>query len=181
MKYILEKTDNSYLSFLFHHIHGHHSSSRGKLPRQLEKIRPTITFPTAKIQSLHPQTFTAAHRPAASRAYSHEAFVEDYSRRRIQLSALQRGLLAAGSAGISLGNPFRGDMIACLGETTGEQALVHCRARMLETAEGRRIIEEKPRINTATLDLGYLERLPEGSVGRTYSDFLRVNVRARSR
>ncbi|KAJ8668537.1 hypothetical protein QAD02_010200, partial [Eretmocerus hayati] len=102
-------------------------------------------------------------------------FAEEYSQRRIELSVFQRALLAAGSAGISLTNPYRGDMIACLGETTGESALKYCRAKMLETEEGKRIIDQMPRINSRDVDLQKLAELPEGSVGRTYADFLSNN------
>ncbi|XP_032672483.1 ubiquinone biosynthesis protein COQ4 homolog, mitochondrial isoform X3 [Odontomachus brunneus] len=80
-----------------------------------------------------------------------------------------------GSAVISLANPYRGDMIACLGETTGKNALVHCHRILKSTAEGQRILEQKPRVNTSTVDLSYLKDLPPGTVGRTYRDFLDNN------
>ena len=82
-----------------------------------------------------------------------------------------------GSAAISLANPYRGDMIACLGETTGRNALMHCHQQMKNTNEGQRILAQKPRINTSTVDLSYLKDLPLGTVGRTYRDFLDDNVR----
>lgn len=86
-------------------------------------------------------------------------------------------LLTAGSAAISLANPFRGDMIACLGETTGTNALEYCHQQMKSTAEGQRILAQKPRVNTSTVDLSYLRDLPPRTVGRTYRDFLDENVR----
>lgn len=86
-------------------------------------------------------------------------------------------LLTVGSSAISLANPFRGDMIACLAETTGTKALVHCHRQMKSTNEGQRILAQKPRINMSTIDLSYLKSLPEGTVGRTYHDFLDNNVR----
>ncbi|XP_058797043.1 ubiquinone biosynthesis protein COQ4 homolog, mitochondrial-like isoform X2 [Phymastichus coffea] len=107
--------------------------------------------------------------------FSHDAFVEDYAKRRVELSILQRALLAAGSATISITNPYRGDMIACLGETTGETALNHCLRQMMASEEGQRILNDKPRINTATVDLDYLKSLPAATVGKTYSDFLENN------
>lgn len=66
-------------------------------------------------------------------------------------------------------------MIACLGETTGTNALVHCHRQMKNTAEGQRILAQKPRVNTSTVDLSYLRDLPPGTVGRTYRDFLDNN------
>ncbi|XP_014476724.1 PREDICTED: UDP-sugar transporter UST74c-like [Dinoponera quadriceps] len=104
-----------------------------------------------------------------------KTFLEDYAKHRVSLSPLQRVLLTAGSAAISLANPHRGDMIACLGEITGTNALVHCHRMLKSTAEGQRILEQKPRINTSTVDLSYLKDLPPGTVGRIYRDFLDNN------
>ncbi|XP_012523413.1 ubiquinone biosynthesis protein COQ4 homolog, mitochondrial [Monomorium pharaonis] len=104
-----------------------------------------------------------------------DAFLEDYAKHHVSLSPLQRALLTVGSAAISLANPFRGDMIACLGETTGTNALAHCHRQMKSTSEGRRILAEKPRVNTSTVNLSYLKDLPPGTVGRTYRDFLGDN------
>ncbi|XP_032672482.1 ubiquinone biosynthesis protein COQ4 homolog, mitochondrial isoform X2 [Odontomachus brunneus] len=108
-------------------------------------------------------------------ASTSKAFLEDYAKHHISLSPLQRLLLTMGSAVISLANPYRGDMIACLGETTGKNALVHCHRILKSTAEGQRILEQKPRVNTSTVDLSYLKDLPPGTVGRTYRDFLDNN------
>jgi hypothetical protein len=117
--------------------------------------------------------------PSGRMPYSHEAFVKDYASHHVELSGLQRILLTGGSAALSILDPFRGDMIACLGETTGDRALGHCRREMLSTAEGKRILTEKPRINTRSLDLQYLSSLPERSLGKTYWRFLEANVRIR--
>ncbi|KAG7211121.1 hypothetical protein KM043_010447 [Ampulex compressa] len=106
---------------------------------------------------------------------SGESYSSDYARHRVPLTGVQRVLLTAGAAAISLGNPFRGDMIACLGETTGASALEHCRRQMLLTEEARRILGEKPRITSSTVDLAALADLPEGTVGRTYRRFLDAN------
>lgn len=93
------------------------------------------------------------------------------------LTNFQRTLLAAGSAFISITNPYRGDMIACLGETTGENALIYCQQRLQCTAEGQRILDQRPRINSSTIDLMALKNLPDGTIGKIYSSFLEVNVR----
>jgi len=68
-------------------------------------------------------------------------------------------------------------MIACLGETTGTKALVHCHRQMKSTSEGQHILAEKPRLNSSTIDLSFLKDLSPGTVGRTYRDFLDNNVR----
>ncbi|OAD59556.1 hypothetical protein WN48_08664 [Eufriesea mexicana] len=99
----------------------------------------------------------------------------DYAKHRIPLSPLQRVILTAGAAAISFMNPFRGDMIACLAETTGTNALSYCYRQMLSTSEGCRILAEKPRISSSTIDFSALKRLPAGTLGRTYYEFLDVN------
>jgi len=69
-------------------------------------------------------------------------------------------------------------MIACLGETTGESALWDILDTMQSSEEGRRILVEKPRINTQTIDLKRLETLPPDTFGATYAKFLKDNVSA---
>lgn len=105
------------------------------------------------------------------------SFAQDYATHRVSLSRMQRAVLTAGAAAISLTNPHRGDMIACLGETTGADALSYCHQQMLATAEGRRILDEKPRVRSSTVDLDALKHLPKGTVGRIYREFLDTNVR----
>ncbi|XP_015438298.1 PREDICTED: ubiquinone biosynthesis protein COQ4 homolog, mitochondrial-like [Dufourea novaeangliae] len=110
------------------------------------------------------------------RRFSSDAsFAKDYANHRVPLTRMQHAILTMGAAAVSFADPFRGDMIACLGETTGSDALVHCQRRMLETAEGRRILVDQPRISTKTVDLAALKCLPVGTVGRTYREFLDAN------
>ncbi|XP_040819233.1 ubiquinone biosynthesis protein COQ4 homolog, mitochondrial [Ochotona curzoniae] len=93
----------------------------------------------------------------------------------IPTSPLQKALLAAGSATMALYNPYRHDMVAVLGETTGHRTLRVLRDTMRTHPEGAQILHERPRISLATLDLGRLRSLPEGSLGREYLRFLDVN------
>ncbi|XP_020292198.1 UDP-sugar transporter UST74c-like, partial [Pseudomyrmex gracilis] len=132
--------------------------------RKRETLQPKYALLTET------QTSNFATTPAKC-----EAFLEDYAKNHISLSLLQRAILTVGSATLSLTNPFRGDMIACLGETTGANALAHCHQQMKSTAEGQRILEQKPRVNTSTVDLSYLKDLAPGTVGRTYREFLDNN------
>ncbi|XP_026301915.1 ubiquinone biosynthesis protein COQ4 homolog, mitochondrial isoform X3 [Apis mellifera] len=103
------------------------------------------------------------------------SFTMDYAKHRISLSTVQRAILTVGAAAISLLNPYRGDMIACLAETTGTDALSYCHRQMLATSEGCRILAEKPRISSSTVDFSALKRLPAGTLGKIYYDFLEVN------
>lgn len=67
-------------------------------------------------------------------------------------------------------------MIACLGETTGEHALQQILHTMRASDEGQRILQQKPRINTRTVDLEKLRQLPANTFGRAYVQFLDDNV-----
>ena len=63
-------------------------------------------------------------------------------------------------------------MVAALGETTAGPVLPHLLDNMLESEEGRRILKERPRINTSTVDMAALARLPENTFGHTYVTWL---------
>ncbi|KAJ8925048.1 hypothetical protein NQ315_001219 [Exocentrus adspersus] len=101
-----------------------------------------------------------------------EVFEHDFMEHHIPINSFQRTLLTVGSAAVSLMNPYRADMIACLGETSGEQALQEVLRTMEESEEGSEILNDRPRINTGTVDLDYLKRLPDGTLGKAYSNFL---------
>ncbi|KAJ3604994.1 hypothetical protein NHX12_027045 [Muraenolepis orangiensis] len=90
-------------------------------------------------------------------------------------TGLQKALLAVGSGVAALQNPYRHDMVAVLGETTGRRALIHLRNRMRNHPEGRIILTERPRIRLSTLDLNKMASLPYGSFGREYLRFLEDN------
>ncbi|XP_036602830.1 ubiquinone biosynthesis protein COQ4 homolog, mitochondrial-like [Trichosurus vulpecula] len=93
----------------------------------------------------------------------------------IPTSPLQKALLAAGASCMALYDPYRHDMVAVLGETTGHQALRALRDRMRRDPEGTQILQERPRIQLPTLDLNKLRTLPEGSFGWEDAHFLDVN------
>lgn len=110
----------------------------------------------------------------------------------IPISKIERTVLTAASAIAALNNPLRGgkkpkvkdfvretltmfriDMIASLGETTGHVFLEHMRDQMLESPTGRRILKERPIINTKTLDFDHLrESCAPGTFGKTYISWL---------
>ncbi|KDQ53253.1 hypothetical protein JAAARDRAFT_439258 [Jaapia argillacea MUCL 33604] len=73
---------------------------------------------------------------------------------------------------MSLSDPRRGDMIAALGETTAGIALPRLRDHMLNSAQGRQILKDRPRINSDTVDMNALAQLPEGTFGRAYVTWL---------
>lgn len=67
-------------------------------------------------------------------------------------------------------------MIACLGETTGQNALTNILGTMKSNKEGCEILKQKPRINSREIDLNALSKLPETSFGYHYKQFLDINV-----
>ena len=65
------------------------------------------------------------------------------------------------------------DLVAALGETTAiGPVLPKLRDRMLDSAEGRRVLKTRPRINTRSVDMQKLALLPENTLGHTYVKWL---------
>jgi len=64
------------------------------------------------------------------------------------------------------------DMIAALGETTAGPALPRLRDAMLKSPEGRRILKDRPTVNSETVDMDKLRALPDGTFGRAYITWL---------
>jgi ubiquinone biosynthesis protein COQ4 len=64
------------------------------------------------------------------------------------------------------------DMVAALGETTAGPSLPRLRDEMLSSAEGRRILKERPRVNSMTINMDELAQYPEGTFGRAYITWL---------
>ncbi|XP_046906967.1 ubiquinone biosynthesis protein COQ4 homolog, mitochondrial isoform X1 [Hypomesus transpacificus] len=93
----------------------------------------------------------------------------------IPTNPVQKAMLAVGSGVAALRDPYRHDMVAVLGETTGHLALLRLRDRMRGDPEGCTILTERPRIRLSTLDLASMASLPEGSFGREYLRFLEDN------
>ncbi|XP_060768821.1 ubiquinone biosynthesis protein COQ4 homolog, mitochondrial isoform X3 [Neoarius graeffei] len=93
----------------------------------------------------------------------------------IQTNFIQKSLLAVGSGVAALQNPYRHDMVAVLGETTGHLALLKLKHRMSNDPEGYTVLTERPRIRLSTLDLSSMSTLPDGSLGREYLRFLEDN------
>ncbi|OAX79512.1 ubiquinone biosynthesis protein COQ4, mitochondrial [Emergomyces africanus] len=91
----------------------------------------------------------------------------------IPLTTIERGALAVGSAIGSLLNPRRGDLIAALGEATATPYFIYrLRDAMLSDPTGRRILRDRPRINSKTLSVDNLRSLSPNSVGRVYVGWL---------
>jgi ubiquinone biosynthesis protein Coq4 len=89
------------------------------------------------------------------------------------LSRTHKLALTFGSALASFYNPARGDMIALLSELSGEPMLPKLRDMMALSQEGRALLLERPIINTKSVDMNYLEGLPESTFGKQYWNWLK--------
>jgi len=66
-------------------------------------------------------------------------------------------------------------MIAALGEATASPFFIDkLRDTMLSDPTGRRILREKPRITSTTLDVHKLRALPDNTLGREYARWLEI-------
>ena len=73
----------------------------------------------------------------------------------------------------AIADPRRGDLVAGLGDATGERQLLRIKTLLMESSAGRKLIREKPLITTESLKLSS-ETFPEGSLGQKYAEFMKV-------
>ena len=90
-------------------------------------------------------------------------------------STIQKLILTAGSGLVAIADPTRDDMINAFGELTGQYSIKKVHEQMRRDPEGSQILEEKPIINSHTVDLEYLATLPANTFGREYVEFLERN------
>jgi ubiquinone biosynthesis protein COQ4 len=69
-------------------------------------------------------------------------------------------------------DPTRGELVAGLGDATGELQVRHIKNRLMMTPQGRKLLREKPLVTEAGLDFNSLKDLPKGSLGREYFDYM---------
>ncbi|KAI1323946.1 Coq4-domain-containing protein [Xylariaceae sp. FL0255] len=87
----------------------------------------------------------------------------------IPLTRIERTALAVGSGILSFLDPRRGDLIAALGEATATPYFARRLLNaMLSNPTGRRILRDRPRITSTSLDLPRLRSLPPTTVGGNY-------------
>ncbi|CAD6498957.1 BgTH12-07868 [Blumeria graminis f. sp. triticale] len=91
----------------------------------------------------------------------------------VPLGGLEKAGLAVGAAIVSLLQPRRADLVAALGETTATPFFItRLRNVMLSSPTGRRILRDRPRITSTSLDLAQLRDLPPTTVGHAYASWL---------
>ncbi|KAJ8877824.1 hypothetical protein PR048_022282 [Dryococelus australis] len=127
----------------------------------------------ARVSWSHARCIHRATR--ALQQHAAEPFAAEFAASHVAVSGFQRVLLTAGCATMSLLDPTRADMIAILGETASHSAIRHMLRKMENHPEGREILSQRPRISSNTIDLRKLESMPEGTLGKTYWNFLSTN------
>lgn len=91
----------------------------------------------------------------------------------VPLTGVEKFALALGSGIGSLINPYRGDLIAACGEATATPYFIYrLRRAMLSDPTGRRILRDRPRITSKSLNLPYLRTLAPTTVGGNYVAWL---------
>jgi len=66
------------------------------------------------------------------------------------------------------------DMVAACGETAAGSTLIRLRDVMLDSSEGRRILKDRPRVSSKTLDIKWLSNLPDNTFGKAYARWLQA-------
>mmetsp|Transcript_35856 Transcript_35856/g.33957 ORF Transcript_35856/g.33957 Transcript_35856/m.33957 type:complete len:251 (-) Transcript_35856:49-801(-) len=89
------------------------------------------------------------------------------------LSIMQRAFLIPYFGLGAITDPRRGDLVAGLGDATGEPQLQKIKASLLLTAAGRKLMIEKPLITKQSLKSVSVEPFPEKSLGHKYTEFMK--------
>jgi len=92
-----------------------------------------------------------------------------------ELSAVGRGLLALGASIGAVVDPKRADLVAVVGDTTGEFVLHRIRNRLRQSSQGRLLLAEKPsltRILNETTLQDWIQNKSKSSFGYCYARFM---------
>eukprot|EP00096_Caligus_rogercresseyi_P008472 TRINITY_DN2731_c0_g1_i2.p1 TRINITY_DN2731_c0_g1~~TRINITY_DN2731_c0_g1_i2.p1 ORF type:complete len:229 (-),score=63.31 TRINITY_DN2731_c0_g1_i2:125-811(-) len=92
-------------------------------------------------------------------------------RGHIPTNRLQKGILALGSGLAALSNPWRADSVAVTSEVWGKRSLKALRNQMTSFSEGAQILQERPLINTTSVDFDHLLALPPNTLGYSYAKY----------
>ncbi|CBQ68917.1 related to COQ4-responsible for restoring ubiquinone biosynthesis in coq4 mutant [Sporisorium reilianum SRZ2] len=152
------------------------SSSRSTLPCLATAVRscqrPTpITVAWSSYGTLAPTRPRSSDK--TSRYPGNDARIDEVE--HIPTTALGRALLTAGSALGLLNNPSRGDLLSMLTQVSSGPSLPHLLESMRSTESGRRLLIERPSVNSDTVDVDYLSNLERGTFGREWVEWLKEN------
>ncbi|ODV67806.1 ubiquinone biosynthesis protein COQ4, mitochondrial [Hyphopichia burtonii NRRL Y-1933] len=91
----------------------------------------------------------------------------------VPLYNFEKLLMILGSSAGAYFHPERNEFIVGLGESTAiTPVLRSLQHQMLSDPTGRKILKERPRITSTSLDLDYLRSLPENTIGNSYIKWL---------
>lgn len=88
----------------------------------------------------------------------------------------ERALLGVGSSLGLLVSPRRGDLLTVLTQVSSYPRIDHLVQQMHSTHEGRRLLVERPSLNSHTVNTDALAQLPEHTFGRVWLEWLRANL-----
>ena len=91
------------------------------------------------------------------------------------ISIFQKNALAVASAITSLVDPYRGDMVAALSETTSDRCLRKLQLLMLNDDVGCEILKLKPIVDSESCVIKDLLLLPKNTFGYAYANFMDSN------
>jgi Coenzyme Q (ubiquinone) biosynthesis protein Coq4 len=92
--------------------------------------------------------------------------------RMSNLSMSQRVFVGTGAAILAMLDPHRGDLVATLGEVSGDAALRNMLQRMQNDETGRQILSDRPIVSSETVDLQKLAKLDRNTFGYAYAYFM---------
>lgn len=118
-------------------------------------------------------TTTRLASKASSSQHAHE--VHEHSDYGVRAPFWERALLGTGSALGLLVSPRRGDLLTVLTQVSSYPRIDELVYQMQSTHEGRRLLVERPSINSHTIDIDALAQLPTDSFGRVWFEWLRAN------
>ncbi|KAF2820059.1 ubiquinone biosynthesis protein COQ4, mitochondrial [Ophiobolus disseminans] len=128
---------------------------------QLQKLTTTCSTCLRPHRQLNARCFSILNRPPPN----YEG--------HLPLTVTERLGLALGSGLGSFIDPRRGDLIASFGEATAQPYFIYkLRDRMLLSSTGRRILRDRPRLTSTSLDIPRLHKLPPNTLGYAYASWL---------
>jgi ubiquinone biosynthesis protein COQ4 len=139
----------------------------------MKSVFPRISLCAQCSRALVPASALSSSSPRRRAAFSVLARPPPNYPGHVPLTLIERAALAAGSGILSLLDPRRADLIAALGEATGQPFfLSRLRDAMLAHPTGRRILRARPRMTSNSLDVEHLRTLPSHTLGASYVGWL---------
>lgn len=89
-----------------------------------------------------------------------------------KLSMLQKAFLLPYYGLSVLADPTKGDMLASIGDMTGESQLNRMHDSLKKTSDGRLLLSEKPLISRESLNYSKLRLMDENTLGKHYITFM---------